>query len=270
MNPRIRSAFGVDQLVIGMVHTQALPGAPRYDRAAGMGAIIRQARLEARMLVDAGFNALLYCNESDMPYQASIPIEGVAAMTEVVAECQRDIALPHGVNMLIDPCASIAIAHATGGRFTRSFLTGALVGDIGLVAPDGAAALRLRAQLGAEAIQLICNVTPGFSIALDTRSVPTQAAGAVFIGLADMVCVGGPAAGVEADLSTIEQVAARVPETPVIVGTGVAAENIAKLAAVADGFIVGTSIKRDRQTLNPVDPARAAAFIQSYRAAVAA
>jgi hypothetical protein len=142
-----------------------------------------------------------------------------------------------------------------------------LVGDIGLVAPDGAAALRLRAALGAEAIQLICNVTPGFSIALDTRPVPTQAAGAVFIGLADMVCVSGPAAGVEADVSTIEAVAARVPTTPVIVGTGVAEENITVLKQVADGFIVGTSIKHDRQTLNPVDPARATAFMRRYLAA---
>lgn len=263
ISSRLPSEFGMDRLVIGMVHTLPLPGAPLYDRAGGVRRIVDQARREARMLVEAGFNALMYCNESDMPYPARIPIEGVAAMTEVVAECQRDITLMHGVNMLIDPSASVAIAHATGGQFIRCFLTGTMVGDIGFVAPDGGGALRLRAQLDAN-VKLICNVTPGFSVSLDDRPVEVRAAGAVFIGLADMVCVSGPAAGVEADIPTIERVRAKVPDTPVIVGTGVSADNIAALARVADGFIVGTSIKFDGKTLNPVDPARAAAFIKAF------
>jgi uncharacterized protein len=261
---RLPPEFAMDKLVIGMVHTLALPGAPLYDRAGGMRRIVDQARRDARILVDAGFNALMYCNESDMPYPSRMPAEGVAAMTEVVAECQRDNTLMSGVNMLIDPSASIAVAHATGGRFIRCFLTGAMVGDIGFVAPDGGATLRLRAQLDAQAIKLICNVTPGFSISLDDRPVEVRAAGAVFIGLADMVCVSGPAAGVEADITTLERVRAKVPDTPVIVGTGVSADNVAALARVADGFIVGTSIKVDGKTLNPVDPGRAKAFIKAF------
>ena len=54
-----------------------------------------------------------------------------------------------------------------------------------------------------------------------------------------------------------ESVARQVPNTPVAVGTGVAEEKIARLAEVAELFIVGTSIKYDRQTLNPVEPRRA-------------
>jgi predicted TIM-barrel enzyme len=146
----------------------------------------------------------------------------------------------------------------------RAFLTGALAGDIGMMAPDGARALRLRANLGADNIRIICNVTPGFSINLDTRPVEQQASGAVFIGLADIVCVGGPAAGREADVAVIERVARQVPDTPVAVGTGVSEENIARLAEVAELFIVGTSIKKDRQTLNAVEPARAQRLVRAY------
>lgn len=270
MKKALTHTFGRNQALVGMVHTLALPGTPLYDRSGGMRKIVAQARKEAQMLVDAGFHALLYCNESDMPYQPEIPIEAVSAMTEVVAECQTGIDLPYGINMLIDPSASIAIAHATGATFVRCFLTGALVGDIGMVAPDGARALRLRANLGAEDIAIICNVTPGFSISLDNRSVEAQASGAVFIGLADMVCVSGPAAGVEADFEQIRSVAKKVPNTPVVVGTGVSQDNIARLASVADAFIVGTSIKVDQQTLNPIDPDRATAFVQAYEMAQAA
>ncbi len=229
-----------------------------------------QARADAKALAEAGFHTLMYCNESDMPYQAALPAEIVAAMTEVIASCQAATPLPHGVNMLIDPAASIAIAHATGGRFVRASLTGLPVGDLGMMAPDGARALRLRAQLGAEAVRIICNVTPGFSMNLDTRPIEQQASGAVFIGLADLVCVSGPAAGRETDLDLIQRVARAVPETPVVVGTGVAANNIRTLARVADAFIVGTSIKKDGQTLNPIDPARAAAFVRAFEERAAA
>jgi membrane complex biogenesis BtpA family protein len=253
--------FGHRRFLIGMVHTLALPGAPRYDRAGGMRQIVAQARAESRLLVEAGFHALLYCNESDMPYQTRLEPATIAAMAEVVAETQAGFDLPHGINMLLDPLSSLAVAHATGGRFIRAFLTGATVGDTGLFVPDGAGVLRLRANLGAESVRIICNVTPGFSASLDGRPVEEQAAGAVFIGLADAVCVSGPAAGQEADLSLIQRVAARVPATPVVVGTGVSAANIQALARVADGFIVGTSLKKDGQTLNPLDPARVREFM---------
>jgi hypothetical protein len=264
MKNLIRTDYDRDHLLVGCVHTLALPGTPLYDRAGGMGKVVRQAREETRILEDAGFDALLYTNESDMPYEGHVPPEVVAAMADLIAECKAEVGLPHGVNMLIDPPASIAVAHATGGRFVRAFLAGALVGDIGMMAPDGARALRLRAQLGAEHIRIICNVTPGFSVNLDTRPVEQLAAGAVFIGLADIVCVGGPAAGKATDIALIERVARCVADTPVAVGTGVAEENIARLAEVADVFIVGTSIKRDRNTLSPVDPARAHALVRAY------
>ncbi|MGH6961224.1 MAG: BtpA/SgcQ family protein, partial [Dongiaceae bacterium] len=106
--------FGRRRFVIGMVHTLGLPGAPRYDRAGGMRRIVAQAQKEARVLADSGFHALLFCNESDMPYQMRMPAEAVAAMTEAIAEVTARVRLPHGVNMLLDPAASIAIAHATG------------------------------------------------------------------------------------------------------------------------------------------------------------
>jgi membrane complex biogenesis BtpA family protein len=257
--------FGHRRFLIGMVHTLPLPGSPGYDRACGMRKILSQTRKEAAILAEAGFHALLYCNESDMPYQTRLEPATIAAMTEVIAETQSVFKVPHGVNLLLDPAASVAVAHATGGRFIRAYLTGATVGDTGLFVPDGAGVQRLRANLQAEEVKILCNITPGFSISLDTRPVEEQAAGAVFIGLADAVCVSGPAAGREADLSLIKRVAARVPDTPVVVGTGVTAANFRAMAEVADGFIVGTSIKIDGRTLNPVDPARVAEFMAAAR-----
>ncbi len=266
MKTVFKDRYGQDKLLIGMVHTLPLPGSPLYDRVGGVRKVTKQALLEARILRDAGFHTIMYCNESDMPYEQRMRPETIAAMTDVIAECQAEVNVPHGVNMLIDPFSSIAIAHATGGQFIRCFLTGCYVGDLGQYVPDAAGVLRMRADIGAEKIAIISNVTAGFSINLDHRSVATAAKGAVFLGLADAVCVSGSAAGVEADLEMVRSVADAVPETPVVVGTGVSKENIASLASVADAFIIGTSIKVDGKTLNPVDPRRADALIHAFAA----
>jgi uncharacterized protein len=259
--------FNRKHFVMGMIHTPALPGTPLYDRSGGMKKIVKQALEDAKVLEDAGFHALLYCNESDMPYENKMKPEVIAAMTTVVAEVQGHVPFPHGVNMLLDPLASLAIAHATGGRFIRCFLSGTYVGDLGFYTPDAPGLLRLRKQLDAEQIRIICNVTAGFSVNLDVRPVEEVAAAAVFLGLADAVCVSGPAAGKEADTALIRKVANRVADMPVVVGTGVSAENIQAMAKVADGFIVGTSLKKDGKTLNPVDPGRAREFMDRFRAA---
>jgi predicted TIM-barrel enzyme len=64
----------------------------------------------------------------------------------------------------------------------------------------------------------------------------------------------GQAAGPE-DLATVKAAAG----LPVLVGSGVTPENVAEYLA-ADGFIVGTAIKRDGDVHASVDPARVAAL----------
>jgi len=53
----------------------------------------------------------------------------------------------------------------------------------------------------------------------------------------------------------------------VLANTGVTAGTVAEILAVADGAIVGTALKRDAVTWNPVDPGRAAAFMEAARRA---
>jgi hypothetical protein len=267
----MKSLFAQDlghrHLMIGMVHTLPLPGAPLYDSATGMRRIVEHARSEAETLAEAGFHALLYCNEADMPWATRLDAETVSAMTAVVSEVQAKISLPFGINMLIDPAASIAIAHATGARFVRAFVTGGYVGDMGVFHTDGAGTLRLRSRIGAGSVRILANITAGFSVPLAERPIEDAAKGAVFAGLADAVVVNAAAAGVPVEASLVAKVAAAVPDTPVVVGTGAAEHNVGALMAVADGFIVGSSIKRDGRTLNPVDPARAKAFMAAVKRA---
>jgi len=49
------------------------------------------------------------------------------------------------------------------------------------------------------------------------------------------------------------------------VGSGARADNASELLEIADGIIVGSDLKRGGRWQNPIDPARAKAFIKAAR-----
>jgi hypothetical protein len=64
-------------------------------------------------------------------------------------------------------------------------------------------------------------------------------------------------------MSELAEAKEAVPEMPVLANTGVREETIDEILAVADGVFVGTSLKRDGITWNPVDPERAGRFMSA-------
>jgi predicted TIM-barrel enzyme len=52
---------------------------------------------------------------------------------------------------------------------------------------------------------------------------------------------------------------------PLLVGSGVTPETVAELLSVADGLIVGTSLKRGGLVTGPVDPERVRRLVEAAR-----
>jgi predicted TIM-barrel enzyme len=77
----------------------------------------------------------------------------------------------------------------------------------------------------------------------------------------DALLISGQAAGVGADMGDLREAKAAVRRTPVLANTGVDHETVGSILALVDGVIVGTSLKVDGNTWNPVDPARAARLV---------
>jgi hypothetical protein len=77
---------------------------------------------------------------------------------------------------------------------------------------------------------------------------------------ADAVVVSGVGTGTPADLRDLSTVAG-ISHLPVYLGSGVTTENVGEMLAMADGAIVGSSIKVGGVATNPVDPAAAAALV---------
>jgi uncharacterized protein len=260
---RIGDLFARGKPLIAMAHLLPLPGTPLYDQEAGVGGIVEHLRADLDILLGAGFDAILFCNEGDRPYSFDAGYEGVAAMTRVVAELAPQDR-PFGVDFLWDTRAALAVAAATGASFIRGVMTGVYESDMGLWNTDAAAILRERRRLDAGEVAVYMNITPEFASSLGTRSVGAVARSAVVSSLADAILVSGPMQGVEPSPEALAEAKDAVgPSVPVIANTGAKSTNLASLLDVADGIIVGSDLKQEGYTWAPVDSVRVERFMEA-------
>lgn len=247
--------------VIAMVHLDPLPGTPLYDADAGLGRIVANARRDLDALQAADVDAVMFGNENDRPYELNVDIASTATMAFVIGQLRAQIKKPFGVNVLWDPKSSVALAAATGASFMREILTGTYASDMGPWTPNAGEAMRYRNRLGRSDLVMLDNVSAEFADSLDRRPLPDRARSAVFSSIPDAVLVSGAITGEAANASDLEAVKRVLPNTPVLANTGVRHATVADVLRVADGCIVGTSLKVDGNTWNPVDPDRAREFM---------
>ena len=263
----LKELFGKEKPVIAMAHFPPLPGAPRHDPQMNMGAMIDAMGNDLQKLLDAGVDGILFCNEGDCPYALQGDFEAATVMTRVITQLSpRD--RPFGVDYLWDARLALAVGLATGASFVRGVFTGVYESDMGLWKTDAAATLRYRHAIGADHIRLFHNDTPEFASYLGTRSAGERAKSAVVSSLVDVILVSGMAQGMEPELHTLKEVKDAVGDlVPVLLNTGAKANNIKKYLAVADGVIVGSSLKVDGYTWNRVDEKRVRVFMKAVNEA---
>jgi membrane complex biogenesis BtpA family protein len=257
--------FGTPKPVIAMLHFPALPGRPRHNRELGRSHLVDVVGRDLETLQGAGVDGVLFCNEADIPYQLAVGPEIPAAMAAVIGELRASVKVPFGVNILWDAKATLALARATGATFIREVLTGVYESDLGMIAPSIGDLAGYRTAIGADDVALFDNISPEFSSAVGSRGIADRARGAAFLGV-DAILISGPAAGVPFAMSDLVTAKEAVPDVPVVANTGVSAERLDEIFAVADGVIVGTSLKVDGVTWSKVDPARADRLMEAARA----
>jgi len=254
------------KFLVGMVHAQALPGAPRNKLT--VAEICRLAADEASQLEAAGFDAVLVENMHDVPYlKRSVGPEIIAAMAVVTQEVRRTVKCPVGVQILAGANkASLAVALATGGSFIRAEgMYFAHVADEGFFESDAGEALRFRRAIGAQHILILADIKKKHSSHAITADVSLRdtASAAEFFG-ADGIVVSGKATADPASLDDLEE-ARRGSQLPLIVGSGTTPEILRQLWHKADGVIVGSFLKRNGRWSEPLDPARVRVFMQTVQ-----
>ncbi len=240
-----RHAFAArfsSRAVFGMIHLDALPGAPLF---ASLDAVVDAALRDGRALRDGGCDGFVVENFGDRPFtRGRVEAETIAAMTRVITQVAGEVRLPFGVNVLRnDALSALAIAAATGAAFIRvNVHTGAMVTDQGIIEGDAYATLRKRAAL-APHVLLFADHLVKHAAPLGVVDAVQSARDLRLRGLADALIVTGAETGAAADPTRLRALR-EVVDAPLLVGSGMTAENAGSFAD-ADGAIVGTSIKRD-------------------------
>ncbi|MDX3974854.1 BtpA/SgcQ family protein [Shinella sp.] len=253
--------------VIAMVHLNPMPGTPLYDADAGVEGIYQGALKDLDALQAAGVDAVMFGNENDRPYELKVDIATTTAMAFVIGRLVERIEKPFGVNVLWDPDSTVALAAATGAAFVREIFTGTYASDMGPWTPNAGRAMRRARQLDRKDLVILNNVSAEFAASLDSRPLADRARSAVFSSIPDAVLVSGAITGESAKMVDLESVKKALPDTPVLANTGVKHATVADVLKVADGCVVGSSLKVDGHTWNAVDPQRAKEFMAIVRKA---
>lgn len=248
-------------LLIGVVHLRPTPGAPRYGGSPA--SLLEEACADAEALRVGGADALIVENFGDAPfYGDAVPAETVAILARAV-EAVHGVApeLPVGVNVLRnDARAGLGLCAATAASFLRvNVFVGAMVTDQGILEGRAAELTRERARLAPDA-GILADVHVKHAVPLGQEPLEDAAEEAFRRGGADALILSGTRTGSPADPSDFARVRERLPEAPLLVGSGLDARNASAFRPLARGAIVGTSLKRGGRVEEPVEEERVRAL----------
>lgn len=257
---------GKEKIVIGMLHLPALPGSPlsRLPLPRIRDLLLR----DVEALDKGGVHGLMIENFGDVPfYPSRVPAYVVAQITAMAMEVRKASPLPLGINVLRnDGQSALAVAHAVGADFIRiNVLCGARVTDQGTIQGIAHDVLRDRAMLHAANIRIFADVDVKHSAPLAARPIKDEVDDLLERALADAVIVSGAGTGKPTDPSKVAEVKRHAGKTPVFIGSGANPKSIDELLPHADGFIVGTALKKGGVSTNAVEIARVRELMKRFQ-----
>jgi len=252
------------KVLLGVVHLKPLPGSPRWGRVPDLERVIELAVRDARAYQQGGADGVFIENFWDAPFtKGHVAPETLAAMAAAGRAIRESIQIPIGFNVLRnDALAGLALCATCRGAFIRvNVHTGAMLTDQGIIEGNAYETLRCRARLCPDV--LICaDVHVKHAVPLGAWAIEDTARDTAERGMADALIVSGVGTGMAADVKDVERVRQACPAARILIGSGTTAANAVDYLHFADGCIVGSSLKRDGDVTNPVDPRRVAGLAQ--------
>jgi membrane complex biogenesis BtpA family protein len=253
------------KFLAAMIAVLPLPGSPLYD---GADQRVRdQALADLEVYKEAGVDSILFENDHDLPYiQPPLDEKGIVRMTEIAKEARKRFDGPIGIQMLeAANITSLEIAAEADLDYIRvEAFVFAHVGGSGIINGSAGKILRRRKELKAEQIKVFADVkkkhgSHSLTIDLDIKDEIMQAE----FFLADGVIVTSQFTGINPDKNDLIK-AKSATKLPVLIGSGMTAENIQDYLPLADGFIVGSYFRKDGKFLEKLGPERLNKFMEVF------
>jgi hypothetical protein len=235
-----------NKVVLGMIH---LPPLLSYPDFPGLDFCIQKSLEDLKNLQEAGFDGVLIENDYDQPHTEFANPAQISAFTAIAWEVCKRAKIPVGVQMMLnDWKSSFAIAKVVGAKFTRlDVFIDHVTCQWGEMHPNPSEIMDYKTSMYPELL-LFADIQVKYKTMLEDKSLATSAKQAIEAG-ANALIVTGEATGKETPIEKIKLIKKTYPNFPLFIGSGIHAENVQEQLQVADGAIVGTSIK----TGNSVD-----------------
>lgn len=258
--------FAKPKPVIGMVHLPPLPGAVGYT-GYPVREIVDFALKDAAALEENGVDGLMVENMWNIPFAVGMETspEEMCAQAVAAAEVIKSVNVPVGINVVHNGArVCLGIAIAAGAKFMRvCLLTGAAVWDTGEFDHGCARELLSARKLNqAEHIKLFCDVDKKHSVRFPGIDLATHIEWTEFY-LADAMIISGRMTGDAPDLEKVKKAKELANGRPILMGSGMTAENVAEFLKVADGCIVGFGMKDAGHPYRPVNPDKVKRFMDA-------
>ena len=242
-----------------MIHLPPLPG---YLESKGIDHAIGHAVADLHVLEEAGVDGILIENEYDRPHRVSAEPETIAAMTAITrAVVQESSRVVVGCEILLnDPKASLAVARMSGASFIRTdyFVDAMTRPGYGEFAIDADDLIVYRSAIDADDILILADIQVKYATMIRRRPL-RESAQLASEKQADAIVVTGDLTGEAPVIEHLREAASGVAasgrETPVLIGSGLDADNAKTLLAGCHGAIVGTALMRD-QAVDPESVSR--------------
>ena len=237
--------------IIGMVHCLPLPGSAGFD--GDYQKIVNHAVTDAKILEQAGVDAVMVENMGDAPFTALLNTAQIASLSAVAMAVKESISIPMGIDAAFNDCkASLAIAGIVGADFVRIpvFVDTVLFSD-GMISPCANECMTYRRDLGLAHVQVLADVQVKHAHMLLPHIDIEQSAKEAAENGADGIIVTGSAIGDETPIEMIKRVK-KIVNLPVLAGSGVNTLNVREQMEIADGAIIGTGFKVNGILTNPI------------------
>lgn len=253
------------KFLAAMIALRALPGSPLYDGDDTL--IMEQALSDLEAYKKAGVDSIILENDFDVPYiEPPLPQEAIELTTKIAIEVRNRFEGPLGVQML-EAANETSLEIADKAKFDFIRVEGYVyghVGPAGIIKGSSGQLLRKRKKLGCEHIKIYGDVKKkhtAHAITADLDIVDEVMQAELF--LIDGVIITGKFTGIKPDANDLLKVK-NATKLPVIIGSGITKENISEYFSLADGFIVGSTFRKDGKFLEMLDSQRLNDFMDTF------
>lgn len=257
----ITKKFETDKPIIAMCHLLPLPNEPGYNKKLGIKHIINCAKKDIETLQNNNIDGILFSNEFGYPYSQDVSKLTVATMARVIGELKRYINVPIGVDCMYDALSTIDLASATDSDFYRITLQPSFPIDYELGLTRLGEYFRYANKINLDTAMALINIDPSMKLAQNNNNIETLVNTISTQLKLQTLCIS--ANTLENLYSCDYECLKKFKKNNTLICDGGCNEkNIKKIMELANGVIVGTTLKSKQILTNQIDSIRVEEFIK--------